>query len=97
MNMTPLSAMRHAADVSLKDVAVALGCTHQAVSSFENGRTELKPELVKKYARQIGLDEATVRRLQLRSKLQFHRREAARVEAELRATPAKARKLSAVS
>lgn len=94
MNVTPLSVMRVDSGAgNLPEIAKKLGCTRQALSAFENGRTDLSPELVRKYAKLVGLDEFTVRRLFIRSKLQFHRREAARAEAELKELPQRGRAL----
>lgn len=97
MHMTPLLAMRQAAGLSLKEVAEALGCSYQAVSAFEAGRTEIRAELVKKYARVLGVNDVTMARMRLRSKLSFHRREAQRAEAELKALGAKGSKHSSAA
>lgn len=95
MTVTHLSAMRQASGAeSLRDIARKIGCSAQALSAFEHGRAEIGPDLLKKYAKAIGLDDATVRRLFLRSKVSFHRREAARAEADLKAASAKGGRLA---
>lgn len=94
MHMTPLLAMRHASGMTLKQISGALGCSHQAISAFESGRADLRAELVKKYAKLVGVNEVAMRRMQLGSKLMFHKREAQRAEKELKALSVKASKAS---
>lgn len=86
--------MRHASGMTLKQISGALGCSHQAISAFESGRADLRAELVKKYAKLVGVNEVAMRRMQLGSKLMFHKREAQRAEKELKALSVKASKAS---
>lgn len=97
MHMTPLLAMRQASGLSARQIADEIGCTQQAISAFESGRTELGPEFLKKYAKLVGVSEVTMRLLHLRSRLTFHRREFKRAEAELKALASKGKKTSSAA
>ena len=74
MNLTPLSVLRLAAPGApkLREVARKIKCSAQALSFFEQGRTAIGADLLKKYARAVKSTPKEVRRRFLFASLAYH-------------------------